>query len=388
MLMLNRDVLRELAEFHSPDSCAVSFYFKPVRPQDKAHKGEAIMIKDLLRDALRAAEHNGIAAARPDLEKILSLSDRIQHGDHSHARAIFACSHRNLWREFELPDLDRSRVVVNSRFHLVPLAVALNDLHRVGVVLADREKARVFEIFNGTATERFGIFSDVSRNVRTNGWAGYDAGHVERHISHEAMHHFKVVAEKVEKFLIVGDYDFVVFGVRDETWHELEPHLSIESRKRMIGRFSIDVALADAAMVMRDARPFVIAREQSERDGLLREITGEAQRNARGALGLKRVLQSLERGEVQALLLGRDFQADAVECSNCGHLDTRMVDECAVCAQPTRALNDVMPALISRALRSSVELHWVQDEQFARAGNIGALLRFRADQNTPAKIAG
>jgi hypothetical protein len=39
-------------------------------------------------------------------------------------------------------------------------------------------------------------------------------------------------------------------------------------------------------------------------------------------------------------------------------------------------------------LRSSVELHWVQDEQFARAGNIGALLRFRADQNTPAKIAG
>lgn len=386
--MITRDALRELAEFHSPDSCAVSFYFKPVRPQDKAHKGEAILIKDLLRDALRAAERNGGAAARADLEKILALSDQIQHGDHSHARAIFACSHRNLWREFALPDLDRSRVVVDSRFHLVPIAAALNSLHRLCVVLADREKARIFELFNGTASERFGLFSDVPRSVRTDGWAGYDAGHIERHIDHEAMHHFKLVAEKVEKFLVGGNFDYVVFGVRDETWPELEPHLGAEARKRLVGRFSVDVALADANSVMREARPFVVAREQSERDGLLREITGEAQRNGRGALGLKRVLQSLERGEVQALLLGREFHAEAVECTNCGHLDTRMIDECAVCGQKTRGLDDVMPALLSRALGSSVELHWVSDEAFARAGNIGALLRFRADQNTPAKMAG
>jgi peptide subunit release factor 1 (eRF1) len=388
MLMITRDVLRELAEFHSPDSCAVSFYFQPVRPQDKAHKGEAIMIKDLLRDALRAAERNGGAAARADLEKILAHTEQFQHGDHSHARAIFACSHQNLWREFELPELDRSRVVVNSRFHLVPIAAALHDLRRVGVVLADREKARVFDLFNGAASERFGIFSDVPRSVRTDGWAGYDAGHIERHIGNEAMHHFKLVADKVERFLIGGHYRYVVFGVRDDTWPALEPHLGVESRKRLIGRFNVDVALADAAVVLQAARPFVVAREQSERDGLLREITGEAQRNGRGAIGLKRVLQSLERGEVQALLLGRDFFAEAAECPHCGHLDTRMVERCAMCGQPTRPLDDVLPALISRVLRSGVELRYVQDEAFARAGNIGALLRFRADQNTPAKVAG
>lgn len=386
--MITREALRELAEFKSPDASAVSFYFQPVRPQDKAHRGEAILIKDMLRDALRSAERNGGAAARADLEKILQQSDALQHGDHSHARAIFACSSQGIWREFRLASLERSLVVVDSRFHLVPVATAMSELRRACVVLADREKARFFEVFDGNVEERFGIASDVPRSVRSDGWAGYDAGHIERHISHEAMHHFKLVADKTEKFLLVSGCDHVIFGVRDETWPELDPHLGATTRKLLLGRFSIDVALATTADIQREARVYLDAHERSEREGLLREIAGEAQRNGRGALGLKRVLQSLERGEVQTLLIGREFSAQASECPNCGHLDSRLVENCAMCGHLARQLEDVMPALITQALRSGVELRYISDESFARAGNIGALLRFRADQNTPAKMAG
>lgn len=386
--MITREALRELAEFESPDSCAVSFYFKPVRPQDRAHRGEAILIKDMLRDALRSAERNGGGAARADLERILQQSDAFQHGDHTHAHAIFACSGQGVWREFKLPAIDRSLVVVDKRFHLVPVAAALSQLRRACVVLADREKARFFEFFDGSMEERFGIASDVPRSVRSDGWAGYDAGHIERHINHEAMHHFKLVADKAERFLLVTGCDHVIFGVRDETWPELEPHLGATTRKLLLGRFSTDVALATPADVQREARVFLAAHERSEREGLLREITGEAQRNGRGALGLKRVLQSLERGEVQTLLIGHEFSAEASECPNCGHLDSRLVENCAMCGQPARQLEDATPALIIHALRSGVELRYVRDEAFARVGNIGALLRFRADQNTPAKVAG
>jgi hypothetical protein len=44
-------------------------------------------------------------------------------------------------------------------------------------------------------------------------------------------------------------------------------------------------------------------------------------------------------------------------------------------------------ALIGLALRSGVEILLVNDDEFAKSGNIGALLRFRADQNTPGKLA-
>ncbi len=43
---------------------------------------------------------------------------------------------------------------------------------------------------------------------------------------------------------------------------------------------------------------------------------------------------------------------------------------------------------MGHAIRTGVEVQYiVSDEQFDNIGRIGALLRFRADQNTPSKMA-
>jgi len=116
---------------------------------------------------------------------------------------------------------------------------------------------------------------------------------------------------------------------------------------------------------------------------LISEVMGEAQRNARGAIGLKHVLNALERQEVQTLLVLRGFKAEAVECPNCRHLDTRMVKACAVCGHETRELSDVSDALVDMALRNGADIRFIDgDGEMEKAGHVAALLRFRADQNT------
>jgi peptide subunit release factor 1 (eRF1) len=98
------------------------------------------------------------------------------------------------------------------------------------------------------------------------------------------------------------------------------------------------------------------------------------------------VLNALERQEVQTLLVLRGFKAEAVECPNCKHLDTRMVKTCAVCAHETRELSDVSDALVDLALRNGAEIRFVDsDPEMEKAGQVAALLRFRADQNTAEK---
>jgi hypothetical protein len=43
---------------------------------------------------------------------------------------------------------------------------------------------------------------------------------------------------------------------------------------------------------------------------------------------------------------------------------------------------------VGRALTSGYEIRFIEDDpDFEKAGGIGALLRFRADQNTPEKLA-
>jgi peptide subunit release factor 1 (eRF1) len=138
--------------------------------------------------------------------------------------------------------------------------------------------------------------------------------------------------------------------------------------------------------VRQHANRILTEAKLTERMALMREVMGESQRNGRGATGLKHVLNALERQEVQTLLLVRDFKAEAVECPNCRHLDTRMVKSCAVCGHETRTLNDVCDSLVDLALRNGAEIRLVDsDADMEKAGHVAALLRFRADQNTAEK---
>jgi peptide subunit release factor 1 (eRF1) len=120
----------------------------------------------------------------------------------------------------------------------------------------------------------------------------------------------------------------------------------------------------------------------------VREVIGQAHRNSRGAVGLRHVLKALEQQEVQTLVVGTGFQASAAECANCHHLDMRIPPNCAVCGQSTRELRDMTDALVDLALRNGAEIEFIAaDPELEKVGHIGALLRFRADQNTPQKVA-
>ena len=383
--MITREELRQLAEVESKENAAVTFYYQPRTPQNKSHREEAILVKDLVKQATRQVHANG---ARPDLDRILGMAEQL-HGNHARAKAVFACRAQGVWREVDLPPLlPATQVVVNRRFHLRPLVTLAVGSPRCCVALVDREKARLFTLRAGELSELTGLFDALPRRVRTDGFAGYDAGHKERHIDNEAMRHFKHVAERLRELQARQGCEAFIIGCRDETWPELEPHLHPYIRQRLIGRFAVDPADATLDQVKEQAERVLREHQEAQRQGLVREVVGKAQRDARGTVGLRRVLESLERGEVQTLLIGREFSARAVECVNCGHLDTRMVKSCAVCGHETRELDDVGDALVRRALRGGLDFVLIQDEALEKAGNIGALLRFRADQNTPQKLAG
>ena len=101
------------------------------------------------------------------------------------------------------------------------------------------------------------------------------------------------------------------------------------------------------------------------------------------------MLNSLEMGEVQTLLLGDKFQAPGSECTNCWHLDFHPGPNCAICDHPTSELSDISDALVGKAVRNRIGIIYVdQDQEFEKVGHIAALLRFRADQNTNLKQAG
>jgi peptide subunit release factor 1 (eRF1) len=386
--MITREEIRQLAQFESPTGCAISFYFQPQTPQNKSHREEAILIKDLVRDVLRKAERNGNdAAMRQDLEKVLEIAEGL-HGNHSRGKAIFACREQGIWHEFDVPPrLGRSQITVNSRFHLRPLVDAKSGLPRTCIALVNRKKARIFELQETEITQKLDLEFGPSPAVpRSDGFQGYEAGHRERHVENMTMQHFKMFAESLVLLCNKEKLEALLIGCQDDSWPEIEAQLPTALKQKLRGRFPVDVLSATAEEVRQHANRILTEAKLTERMALMREVMGESQRNGRGATGLKHVLNALERQEVQTLLLVRDFKAEAVECPNCRHLDTRMVKTCAVCGHETRALNDVCDTMVDLALRNGAEIRMVDsDADMEKAGHVAALLRFRADQNTAEK---
>ncbi len=386
--MITREEIRQLAQFESPVGCAISFYFQPHTPQNKSHREEAILVKDLVREALRKAERNGNhAALREDLEKVLKIAEGL-HGNHSRGKAIFACREQGIWHELDIPPRpDQSQIRVNSRFHLRPLVDANSGLPRACIALVNRKKARIFELQETEITQKPDLEFGPSPAVpRSDGFQGYEAGHRERHVENMVMQHFKMFAESLLMLAHREKFDALLIGCQDDSWPEIESQLHTDLKQKLRGRFPIDVISATPEEVRQHANRILTEWMLTEQMGLIREVMGEAHRNGLGTVGLKHVLNALELQEVQTLLLMRSFMAEAVECTNCRHLDTRMVKTCAICGHETRHLSDVSDALVDLALRNGADIRFIDsDQDMEKSGQVAALLRFRADQNTAEK---
>ena len=361
-------------------------------------KGAADLLFRLLIEVVRGcanlcrfcwAGYNYLPVRPFRTERILQIAEGL-HGNHSRGKAIFACREQGIWQEMDVPPrLGASQITVNSRFHLKPLVAARTGMPRTCIALVDRKRARVFELVEDVLLQKPDLeFAPLPKVGRSDGYGGYDAGHRERHLENEVVANFKMFAESLQLLMNQDKCEKLLIGCRDEAWADIEPQLHTYLRQRLIGRFLLDPIAATAEEVREYATRILQEHRTEEQQALLREVIGQSQRNSRGAMGLRHVLNALERQEVQTLLVSPDFRSQAVECTNCKHLDTRMVETCAVCGNKTRELRDVSDALVDLALRNGAEIRFIDsDPELEKAGRVGALLRFRADQNTAEKVA-
>jgi peptide subunit release factor 1 (eRF1) len=384
-MSITREQIRQLAEFQDDKSCAVSFYFQPSTPRNKAHKEDAILIKDLAREAMRNLEAKGKKeSARGDIERVVRLSGEFRSNG-IHGKAVFACAGQDIWKEYDLPPtLGSTQLFIDRHFHLKPLAHLLGASPLLGIVLVDRHRARIFDLRLGELTEREDLFHPVPRRGRSDGFGGYEGGHAQRRVEDEVRQHFKNVAENIKELLDKGVFEKWILACQDAYRSLFEPQLHPYVSNALIGRFHADLGRVVKDEIRSHAQQILESWQDHRRRELVRDTLDQARSNNRGVTGLRRVLRSLELGEVQTLLIGENLQGHAVECSGCGHIDAHLVSYCPVCGRATQEIVDVGEAILPWVVRRDIETFYVKgDTEFDKIGNIAALLRYRAEKVQP-----
>ena len=288
--------------------------------------------------------------------------------------AIFACAADDMWRVIELPVPVRTRVVVNHTPAVGQLESVLREHEPIGVLLADRQRARMFVFELGELVERSELFEQALRDI--DGRGDRDRAATTPRRSRPTTSSTCATAAHVA-FAVWSQHPFAHLAIAapDDLAGQLEATLHPYLRERLAGRLSraghrqpragaggrpADRGRGRAGPRGRDRRPAAGGgvRRRGASPGLARRRRGPGRAPGRHAAGV-------------VGLLGAGWR-----CTSCDRL-AAMGRRCRTCEQEMVEVDDLVEDAVEEALAQSCRVEiCVGNADLDVLGRVGALLRY------------
>lgn len=384
--MMSNKELNELASFFTETNDAFSLYFEPYTPTDLSHRDEYIVAKERIQETI-GGMHAVAPGSRAMVERAIETVAEME-GNHGLSKVIFACARRNFWREYDLPGKFGIRAEMGQTFAIAPLVTQQENQPCFGILLADRNHTRILLL---QARE----IRELSQDSREDQWKFRTTGtkksvHLERAKEQPVLKHFASVAQQLLRLHQQVRFEGLLVGCRQELWPEIESEFPSDLRRIVLGHFAVDPGLVSLQEVREKAEKIIAQHDSEELNVLAQRAANAEAASGLGAIGLAQVCEALERDEVRTLLWPDPrgwFGRSAAMCAHCGHLDLKMTAKCALCGNEMRKFMRADEALVRKALSGGVEIRALRHTSLHPEEQISALLRFRAERNTPQALA-
>ena len=380
MATISEGLIRELAGFMGTAAPVTSMYLdvdgrRFVRVQDLAPH-----LDQLMRTARARVGSNGLPrAAQQSVESDLARMAEHVRGQLHHARshtrglALFSCSAHEKWWAFELATPVRNRVVVNHTPYVRELEAAMARRQRLAVLLADRQRARIFLFEQGALAEKSELIDLLPRHDDDKGDLTRDQ--VAGHAADAASKHLRRAAGAVFQMFREPGFDHLVIGAPDEIASAVERELHPYVRDRIAARLSIAVGASEED-ICQAAFGAEADIERVQEMALVKRLRDALGTGHGGAAGLDAVLGALVARRVDTLLVSDEFEAPGWRCRSCTFVGVRG-PSCPVCSSTMDRVDDVVEEAVEDALTQSCRVRvCTGNADLDVLGRIGALLRY------------
>lgn len=372
MTVITEASIKDLAGFQSAETPVVSCYLdvdgrRHIRPKDYLLELESLK-KQLI------ASHPG---QNFDADLALMSDYVATHLDRHGVRglAMFSCAAKKYWKVIRLPVSVSNRLSVNQSPVVAPLEAIVHTLEPLGVLLVDRQRARMLVFQFGEVVERTELFEALPRDYDRRDDASRGSREREQHHVDELAHqHFRHSAEAVFRLFQHRGFGRLSIGATDEVYaaveHELHPYL----RERLAPRIHVPVS-ANETDIAKAAFDIERVVEREREDAAVTKLRDAIGSGNKGTAGLVSVLGALNERRVATLLVSNGFEESGWLCA-CGALAMKG-PKCPLDGQEMERVDDVVSDAVDAALREGA--HVVTCEANADLdvhGRIGALLRY------------
>ncbi|HNY99662.1 MAG TPA: hypothetical protein PKV95_08700 [Anaerolineaceae bacterium] len=366
--MLTEHDLRELVEF-SAASPVLSVYL-----DTEPSKGNADGYRLRLRNLLKLVNlPQDVAAVEHFFNHQYDWSGR--------GVAVFSCAPQGFFRAFPLALPVRDWVHVGDRPSVRLLAGLADSYGGYGVVLIDKQGARLFHFHLGDLHEQEGTIGETIKHTkrggastvpgRRGGVAGrtrYAEELVDRNMKDSVDFAVRFFEEKHIRRILIGGTDENVSlfrGLLPKAWQSL-----------VEGTFAMPMTASHTEVhdkAMQIGRAAELRREKNA----VEQLITQASKAQNAVVGLEDTLQAVNSGRVQLLAVVEGFRKPAYHCKSCGFLTTQPGEICPVCGGTFEKILDGVDFAISSTMRNGGEVEIITPPSpLEEAGKIGAILRY------------
>ena len=373
MATLDPGLLRKLTDW-APEHPVTTLYLDVDGRRHPSRNGYLVRMRDLIKGlSLEGLDRARRRSVSEDLEAIRRFVEDELDRSGVGGIAVFSSSRSGLWEDVTVALPFRDRLHVGSRPLLIPLEGMLERFETFCVLVADRERARLLYVHQGRVEEGGQIHDDVPGRHDQGGWS---QSRYQRHIEDHVQRHLKHTAQIVLRASERDPFDHLILAGAEELVAELERELHDYVVRKVLHRIVLPITVpAD------EVRERVLAIEaeleaRREAEALGRLTTEVRDGTGRAVAGLPDVLEALEAGRVEVLVVAADLRAEGRRCPRCGHLSVSE-ERCAACGAETETADHIVEEAVELAVRQKCRVETTGGaEELETLGGIGALLRF------------
>jgi peptide subunit release factor 1 (eRF1) len=261
-----------------------------------------------------------------------------------------------------------------------PLLELIDEHERYGVVLTDREHARLFSIFLGEIEEHKEVFAKAEvTHIKTSGTDHIRSQmNIQRKADLHARWHLNEVAQMMSRLVGRLEFDRLILAGTVEATSELHGLLPKALRARVVRKIALPVQ-ANSAVVLEETMKIEEEIERQREVDLVEQLITAANKRQNAMLGLEETLLALQEWRVWQLVYTEGFNVQGSQCTNCQGLLATQNKPCDYCGRPVRAVNDLIQLATERVFNLEGKVEQVRGPAAARlkeVGSIGAILRY------------
>ena len=295
--------------------------------------------------------------------------------------AVFSCAPDSFFRAYSLAIPVRNQLVVGDRPHVKPLASLLDYYGGYGLVLVDKQGARLFSFHLGELKEQEGILGESIRHTKRGGASakpgmrGGMAGQT-RYEDEVADRNIRDVADFAAHFFGENNVRRVLIGGTEKNIALLRNQLSKSWQSLIVGTFPMSMT-ASKLEVLEKSMQIGQQAEFRREEQLLKKLVTAAAKERKGVLSLADTLGAIQDGRVQALVIQDGYRAEGYQCQGCGFVTAEESPTCPYCGSQFTRIPDAVEMAVYKVMKSGGDVEVIQNpHQVNGFENIGAMLRY------------